>query len=52
MDDAGAKLVWLDPYTGETREHLMTEGLSVTIGRSASNDIQIAEGHISRMHAW
>ena len=51
MDDAGAKLLWLDPYTGETREHLMTEGSSVTIGRSASNDIQIAEGHVSRMHA-
>ena len=49
--DAKAKLVWLDPYTGKTREFLMRDGFSATIGRSASNDIQIAERHISRLHA-
>ena len=48
---AQAKLVWLDPYSGETREYLLHDGASATIGRSASNDIQIAEGHVSRAHA-
>ena len=55
MDDrrhgARAKLVWLDPYSGETRVYWLRDGASATIGRSASNDIQIAEGHISRTHA-
>ncbi len=46
-----AKLVWLDPYTSKTREHPLCEGDTLTIGRSATNDIQIAEGHISRQHA-
>ena len=46
-----AKLVWLDPYTSKTREQPLREGESLSIGRSASNDIQIAEGHISRQHA-
>ncbi|MDE2748492.1 MAG: FHA domain-containing protein [Chloroflexota bacterium] len=46
-----AKLVWLDPFTGSTNEHPLREGDSVRIGRSASNDIQIAEGHVSREHA-
>ena len=46
-----AKLVWLDPYSGETREYPLHEGASATVGRSASNDIQIAEGHVSRLHA-
>ena len=46
-----AKLVWLDPFTGGTREHPMHEGEKVSIGRSAENDIQIAEGHVSRQHA-
>ncbi len=46
-----AKLVWLDPYTSKTREHPVCEGDKLTIGRSALNDIQIAEGHISRQHA-
>lgn len=46
-----AKLVWLDPFSGETREHPLCEGDKLRIGRSASNDIQIAEGHISREHA-
>lgn len=46
-----AKLVWLDPFSGSTREHPVHDGDRLTIGRSASNDIQIAEGHISREHA-
>ncbi len=49
--EAKAKLVWLEPYTGATREFLLHEGASATIGRSASNDIHIGESHISRMHA-
>ncbi len=49
--EAKAKLVWLDPYSGATREFLLREGASVTIGRSASNDIHIGESHISRVHA-
>ena len=46
-----AKLVWLDPFSGKTLEHPIRDGDKLTIGRSASNDIQIAEGHISREHA-
>lgn len=46
-----AKLVWLDPFTSKTREQSLHEGDRLTIGRSASNDIQISEGHISRQHA-
>ncbi len=46
-----AKLVWLDPFSGKTIEYPLHEGDSVKIGRSAVNDIQIAEGHVSREHA-
>ena len=46
-----AKLVWLDPFSGNTQEHPLHEGDSIKIGRSANNDIQIAEGHVSREHA-
>ncbi|MCY3833862.1 MAG: FHA domain-containing protein [Chloroflexi bacterium] len=46
-----AKLVWLDPFTGSTNEQPLHEGDSIKIGRSAHNDIQIAEGHVSREHA-
>lgn len=49
--EAKAKLVWLEPYSGATREFMLYEGMSATIGRSASNDIHIGESHISRMHA-
>ncbi|MDE2858198.1 MAG: FHA domain-containing protein, partial [Chloroflexota bacterium] len=49
--EAKAKLVWLEPYSGAMREFLLHEGMSATIGRSASNDIHIGESHISRMHA-
>ena len=55
MDEAKqeplAKLVWLDPFSGSTIEHPLREGDRVKIGRAASNDIQIAEGHVSREHA-
>lgn len=46
-----AKLVWLDPFSGSARERPLREGDRVSIGRSASNDIQIAESHVSREHA-
>ncbi len=46
-----AKLVWLDPFSSRLRERYLREGDQLTIGRSMSNDIQIAEGHISRQHA-
>ncbi|MCY4147673.1 MAG: FHA domain-containing protein [Chloroflexi bacterium] len=46
-----ARLVWLDPYSGGTRERALSEGDSIRIGRSAENDIQLSEAHISRTHA-
>ncbi len=46
-----ARLVWLDPFTGSSKEQALHDGDSLSIGRSASNDIQIAEAHISRQHA-
>lgn len=55
MDDgqqnALAKIVWLDPHTGSTREYVLQEGATATIGRSSSNDIHIPEQHVSRQHA-
>ena len=49
--EALAKLSWQDPNSGETCEYVLTEGATVTIGRSSNNDIQIAEQHVSRQHA-
>ena len=46
-----AKLVWLDPFSGKMQERFLHEGDQLSIGRSAINDIQISEGHISRQHA-
>lgn len=46
-----ARLVWLDPYSGDSRERALHEGDSIRIGRSADNDIQLPEAHISRAHA-
>ena len=46
-----AKLVWKDPHTQKSTEFVLTEGANATIGRSANNDIQIPEQHISRQHA-
>ena len=49
--NALAKLVWLDPHTGATREFVLEEGATATIGRSSTNDIHIPEQHVSRQHA-
>jgi pSer/pThr/pTyr-binding forkhead associated (FHA) protein len=49
--NALAKLQWQDPHNRETREFVLTEGATATIGRSSNNDIQIAEHHVSRQHA-
>lgn len=49
--EALAKLVWMDPFSGSTNEHPLHDGDRVKIGRSASNDIQLSEGHVSREHA-
>lgn len=46
-----AKLTWQDPESGETREFVLEEGATASIGRSENNDIQIAEEHVSRQHA-
>lgn len=51
MGEALAKLVWHDVMAGVEREYVFTEGATATIGRSASNDIQIAEQFVSRQHA-
>lgn len=55
MDDgqnnALAKIVWSDPHTGATREYVLQEGATATIGRSSSNDIHIPEQHVSRQHS-
>lgn len=50
-DNALAKIVWSDPHTGSTREFVLQEGATATIGRSSSNDIHIPEQHVSRQHA-
>jgi pSer/pThr/pTyr-binding forkhead associated (FHA) protein len=49
--EALAKLVWIDPETRRKREQVLTEGATITIGRSSNNDIAIPEQHISRQHA-
>lgn len=46
-----AKLQWVDPVNSETREFILTEGATATIGRSSNNDIPIPEQHVSRQHA-
>jgi pSer/pThr/pTyr-binding forkhead associated (FHA) protein len=46
-----AKLRWIDPESHGICEYMLTEGTTATIGRSSSNDIQIAEQHVSRQHA-
>jgi len=51
QDNALAKIVWTDPHTGATREFVLQEGATATIGRSSSNDIHIPEQHVSRQHA-
>ena len=46
-----ARLVWLDPFSGDMREQALHDGDSLSIGRSADNDIRLPEAHISRVHA-
>lgn len=46
-----AKITWHDPHTQAQCEYVLAEGATITIGRSANNDIQIAERHVSRQHA-
>lgn len=46
-----AKVWWHDPNTGEKKEYVLTEGATVTIGRSLTNEICIREQHVSRQHA-
>jgi pSer/pThr/pTyr-binding forkhead associated (FHA) protein len=46
-----AKITWEDPHSGERHEHVLLEGATASIGRSAANDICIAERHVSRQHA-
>ena len=46
-----AKLQWTDPASSEIREFVLVEGSTATIGRSSTNDVQIAEQHVSRQHA-
>lgn len=46
-----AKLIWNDPASGITREYVLTEGATATIGRLEDNDITIKEQHVSRQHA-
>jgi pSer/pThr/pTyr-binding forkhead associated (FHA) protein len=46
-----AKITWADPSTGERKDYVLTEGSTVTIGRSLSNEVCIREQHVSRQHA-
>jgi pSer/pThr/pTyr-binding forkhead associated (FHA) protein len=46
-----AKIKWTDPKTGETKEYVLTEGATASIGRLDTNDIVIPEQHVSRQHA-
>lgn len=46
-----AKIYWNDPNTGERKEYVLTEGATVSIGRSNSNEVVIRHNHVSRQHA-
>lgn len=46
-----AKLTWQDPESRSTREFVLAEGATASIGRIESNDICIPEQHVSRQHA-
>ena len=46
-----AKVSWHDPETGQIREFVLTEGATVTIGRSREAEISIPDQHVSRQHA-
>ncbi|GAB4515890.1 MAG: hypothetical protein OHK0046_20080 [Anaerolineae bacterium] len=45
-----AKITWKDPETGIVQEYVLSEGATVTVGRSASNGICIPNQHVSRQH--
>jgi len=46
-----AKVYWNDPVNGEYKEYILTEGATVTIGRSLNCEINIREQHVSRQHS-
>ncbi len=46
-----AKVTWQDPESGATREYVLIEGATATIGRLDHNEICIPERHVSREHA-
>lgn len=46
-----AKLIWADPQTAETHEHVLLQGATATIGRDDGNTICIRERHVARQHA-
>ncbi len=46
-----AKITWHDQATGELHRYVLLEGATASIGRARSNDICVAERHVSRRHA-
>ncbi len=46
-----AKVTWEDPESGDTREYVLAEGATATIGRLGHCEIHIPERHVSREHA-
>lgn len=46
-----AKIIWDNPETGSQQEFILTEGSSVSLGRSPDNEVYIPERTISRHHA-
>lgn len=46
-----AKVSWTDPETNVRKHFVLTEGATVTIGRSQNNEICIREQHVSRQHS-
>lgn len=46
-----AKVSWTDPEDNQRRDYVLTEGSTVTIGRSRNNEICIPQQHVSRQHA-
>ncbi len=51
QDQGIAKITWEDPTNHQRHEFVLVEGASASIGRSSTNDISIAERHVSRQHA-
>lgn len=46
-----AKISWEDPQSDEVKDYVLTQGVTLDIGRSQDNDICIPERHVSRRHA-